>query len=138
MSNTFNSDNKDFNFVVNKALLEVTPIRLRGKISEELLGYYNELRQEINKLKKDLDMFQSVNKFINEHSYEELEKYILQSKRKSNQDKIDLLEEYREKVSVHRELVSDEYGNCETAITTYNVNETINEMVLDILKDNYK
>ena len=50
MSNTFNSDTKDFNFVVNKALLEVTPIRLRGKISEELLGYYNELRQEINKL----------------------------------------------------------------------------------------
>ena len=136
MSNTFNSETKDFNFVVNKALLEVTPIRLRGKIAENLLGYYNELRQEINKLKRDLDMFESVNKYINEHGYEELEKYILTSKRKSNQEKVDLLEEYRQRVLNHRELIEDEYHNCESVITTYDVMETINQMVIEILNKN--
>ncbi len=136
MSNTFNSDTKDFNFVVNKALLEVTPIRLRGKIAENLLGYYNELRQEINKLKRDLDMFESVNKYINEHSYEELEKFILTSKRKSNQEKVDLLEKLRERLSIHTESILINNYYLESVITTYDVCETINEMILEILREN--
>lgn len=103
MSNTFNSDTKDFQFVVNKALLEVTPIRLRGKIAENLLGYYNELRQEINKLK---------------------------------QNKVDMLEKLRERLNDKTELIefSDYYS--QSVITTYNVCETINEMIIEISKEN--
>lgn len=47
MLNVLEADTKDFQKVVNNILIEVKPLRLRGKISDDFLGYVNELRQTI-------------------------------------------------------------------------------------------
>ena len=54
MLNILESDTKDFQKVVNNILIEVKPMRLRGKISDDFLGYVNELRQQLTDLEAKL------------------------------------------------------------------------------------
>jgi chromosome segregation ATPase len=54
MLNVLEADTKDFQKVVNNILIEVKPMRLRGKISDDFLGYVNELRQRITDLEAKL------------------------------------------------------------------------------------
>lgn len=54
MLNILESDTKDFQKVVNNILIEVKPMRLRGKISDDFLGYVNKLRKQITDLEAKL------------------------------------------------------------------------------------
>ena len=53
MKNILNSEKEDFDFVINNALLDVKPIKLRCNIAEKLLEHYNNLRNRIKALEQE-------------------------------------------------------------------------------------
>lgn len=72
------SEKEDFNFVVNNALLEVTPIRLRVSIADKLLAYYNDLRAKLAEYKSELAEMVRENEFLKDrlaNKYSELDDF---------------------------------------------------------------